>query len=220
MPSSLTSSISPDHLLDKYGLIGLAIIIFAETGLLIGFFLPGDSILFLAGAYAAGQSVGSTSTHDFNLGAVLVVVAVAALLGSQTGYFIGRAAGPRLFRRPDSKFFKQEYVTRTNEVVEKYGYVKALLISRFVPVVRTFINPMAGTIGVPVKLFTTWNVIGGLVWSLGVTLLGAALGKSIKNEFGSVDKVILPLTAIIVVLSVLPILLEVRKSRREKAPTG
>ncbi|HEV7208899.1 MAG TPA: VTT domain-containing protein [Mycobacteriales bacterium] len=200
--------LSPTPYIDHFGLVGVWLIIFAETGLLIGFFLPGDSLLFLAGAYAATSKAG---VPHLNLGLLLPGVAIAAVLGGQTGYLIGRRVGPRLFDKPESRLFKPAYVERTRAVMEKYGETKAVLLARVIPIVRTFINPMMGTVQMPAAKFAAANVAGGLVWSLGVTLLGYALGASI-----SIDTYILPITFLIIVLSLMPILLEVRRHRRSR----
>jgi membrane-associated protein len=199
------SILNPGDLISHYGTWGLALIIFAETGLLIGFFLPGDSLLFLAGAYSAA----STTAHvHLNLGLTLIAVMVAAAVGSQTGYLIGRKAGPQLFNREDSRFFKQRNVTRSHQALEQYGAGKALLISRFVPVVRTLINPVAGVLAIPARTFTAFNLIGAVIWGGGVTLLGYFLGSAIN-----IDHYILPITAAVILLSAIPLVIEYRKHR-------
>ncbi|ONH32416.1 DedA family protein [Pseudofrankia asymbiotica] len=207
MPGPLAVNVlDPASLASAFGLTGLILIIFAETGLLIGFFLPGDSLLFLAGAYSATAATGDRP--HFNIGAVLVGVAVAALLGAQTGYFIGRRTGPRLFNRPDSRLFKRENVARAQDFLERYGYGKSIVLARFVPIVRTFMNPVAGVIGVPARTFLLYNVVGGLVWSVGVTLLGYGLGRSVP-----IDHYIIPITLVIVLLSAIPVLRELASRR-------
>src|SRR6476469_3929769 len=152
-------ALDPKNLLETFGVLGLFTIIFAETGLLIGFFLPGDSLLVLAGLVAA---VGAQSklNVDLNLWVVLIGLFVAATAGAQTGYIIGRKAGPALFRRPDSRLFKQEYVDKANHYFDKYG-PKTIVMARFIPIVRTFANPIAGVADMPVREFTIFNVIGG-----------------------------------------------------------
>ncbi len=198
--------LSPTPYIDHFGLVGVWLIIFAETGLLIGFFLPGDSLLFLAGAYAATSKVG---VPHLNIALLLPGVAIAAVLGGQTGYLIGRRVGPALFDKPQSRLFKPSHVERTRTVLERYGETKAVLLARVIPIVRTFINPMMGTVQMPAARFAVANAVGGLVWSLGVTLLGYALGSSI-----SIDTYILPITFLIIVASLIPILLEYRRHRR------
>jgi membrane-associated protein len=205
----LPSWIEPAHLITSYGTIGLILIVFAETGLLIGFFLPGDSLLVLAGAYCATDA--ASGDPHLNLVTVLIGVAAAALLGAQTGYFIGRAGGPVLFDRPKSKIFNPKNVEKAHEVLQRYGEGKAIVLARFIPIVRTFMNPVCGAARVPLRTFTIWNVVGGLVWSIGVTLIGFAVGKSIK-----IDKYVIPGTLLIVALSVIPIALEARKSRNRR----
>jgi membrane-associated protein len=202
----LPSWIEPAHLINSYGTVGLILIIFAETGLLIGFFLPGDSILVLAGAYCATKA-GSGDPH-LNLFTVLIGVAAAALIGAQTGYVIGRKGGPVLFDRPKSRIFNPKNVEKAHEVLERYGEGKAIVLARFIPIVRTFMNPVCGAARVPVRTFTLWNAVGGLIWSIGVTLIGYVVGRSIK-----IDTYIIPGTVVIVLLSIIPIALEARKAR-------
>jgi membrane-associated protein len=202
--------LSPNDLISTFGTIGLILIVFAETGLLIGFFLPGDSVLFLGGAYAA-TSAASGDPH-LNLLPLLIGVAVASIIGAEVGYLIGLKAGPLLFDRPKSRFFKPSHVERAHEVLHRYGEGKAIVLARFIPVVRTFMNPVCGVAKVPIRTFTIWNVVGGLTWSVGVTLLGYALGKSVN-----IDHYIIPITIVIVLFSAIPILLEVRKQRRKPA---
>ena len=197
--------------INHFGLIGVILIIFAETGLLIGFFLPGDSLLFLAGAFAATHEKGHP---HLDLGALLPGVALAAVIGGLVGYAIGWRYGPKLFDRPSSRLFKPVYVEKTRDVLERYGETKAVLLARVIPIVRTFINPMMGTIRMPYRTFFVANLAGGLVWSLGVTLLGYGLGSSIN-----IDAYILPITAAVVLLSLIPILLEYRKHRAARRTT-
>jgi membrane-associated protein len=205
----LPSWIDPAHLISSYGTIGLIVIIFAETGLLIGFFLPGDSLLVLAGAYCATKA-GGPDPH-LNLVSVLIGVAVAAMVGAQTGYFLGRFGGPKLFDRPKSRIFNPKNVEKAHEVLQRYGEGKAIVLARFIPIVRTFMNPVCGAARVSVRTFTTWNVVGGLIWSTGVTLIGYVVGKSIK-----IDRYIIPGTILVVLLSVVPIALEARRAQKRK----
>jgi membrane-associated protein len=204
--------LDPGNLLETFGVIGLFAIVFAETGLLIGFFLPGDSLLVLAGLVCA---VGSDSKLNIslNLGVVLVGLFVAAVAGAQTGYFIGRKAGPALFNRPQSRLFKHEHVEKAQHYFDKYG-PKTVVLARFIPIVRTFANPMAGVAGMPVRDFTTFNIIGGAMWAVGVTMLGFVLGKTIP----SAEDHLLVIEAVIIVLSLLPIAFEVVRARRRRVP--
>lgn len=200
-------SLNPQELLDTFGAfatIGLFLIIFAETGLLIGFFLPGDSLLFTAGVLA--------SKGDMNIAVILAGCFVAAVVGDQVGYTIGQRFGPALFRRPDSRFFKQKYVDRTKTFFEQHG-PKTILLARFVPVVRTFAPVLAGVGEMPRKVFTTYNIVGGFVWAVGVTLAGYLLGEVIGED--DIDKYLLPIIAVIIVLSILPPLIEVLRERKK-----
>src|SRR6476469_1729034 len=198
-------ALDPRSLLSGLGALGVFLILFAETGLLIGFFLPGDSLLFTAGLLC---TTSATAAVHLSLPAVLVAAAAGALLGAQVGYLIGRRAGPRLLDRPDRPRL-QDAVSRSRVALDRYGAGKAIVLARFIPLVRTVLNPMAGTVGVPVRVFTTWQVIGGLVWSVGLTLAGYALGSRIPN----VDKYLLPIVALIIVISLIPVALEVPRSR-------
>ncbi|MEU7057078.1 DedA family protein [Streptomyces sp. NPDC046197] len=193
-------------LLAAFGVLGVGVVMFAETGLLIGFFLPGDSLLFTAGLLCTG-----TGDHavKLSLGPLLVAAAVGALAGSQCGYLLGRKAGGALLARSRSQRLR-EGAQRAEELLERYGFAKAIVLARFVPVVRTVLNPMAGALGVPPRTFTMWQVLGGLVWSIGLTLAGYALGSSIPN----VDKYLLPVVAVIALVSLIPLLTEVLRSRR------
>jgi membrane-associated protein len=199
--------LSPSSLLSSWGALGLFAILFAETGLLIGFFLPGDSLLFTAGL-AASTPVGS-ALH-LPLAAVLIAAAAGALAGAQTGYLIGRAAGPALLQRSRRRVLRRG-ADRAADLLARYGYGKAIVLARFIPVVRTVANPLAGTLGVPAAAFTFWQVAGGLAWSLGITLAGYALGSAIPG----VDQYLLPAIAVIVVVSLLPLLIELPRNRRD-----
>jgi membrane-associated protein len=196
--------LDPQQLLITFGTIGLFLIVFAESGLLIGFFLPGDSLLFTAGLFA---SQGSLS-----LPLILVGCFVAAVAGDQVGYAFGKKAGPALFRRPDSRFFKQEYVEKAQHFFKRHG-VKTIVLARFVPIVRTFAPIVAGVGTMKYRTFVTYNVIGGLLWAVGVIILGYMLGELIPD----IDAYLLPIVAVIVALSVIPIALEWRKSRKRRA---
>lgn len=206
MTAALPALLDPQHLVATYGLLGLALIVFAETGLLVGFFLPGDSLLFLAGFAAAGGIAGVTFP---NIALVCLVVVVAAIAGAQTGFLIGRRVGPALFDRPDSRLFKRANVEKAEHAFETFGPAKAVLLARFVPIVRTFLNPVAGVLEMPARSFALWNVVGGVVWGVGVTLLGYFLGD-VKVVRQHIELFILALVAI----SLLPIVVELLRSRR------
>lgn len=195
------SWLDPNYLLDTYSIWGLLLIVFAESGLLIGFFLPGDSLLFTCGLLI------TAGTLDFPLWAAIALICVAAILGDQAGYMFGKKVGPSLFNRPDSRLFKQENVVKAHEFFEKYG-PKSLVLARFVPIVRTFTPIIAGVSGMKYRSFLTFNVIGGVLWSAGVTLLGSWLGNI---EF--VNKNIEAILILIVFVSVIPIIIEFLRAR-------
>ena len=205
MTSALPAFLDGQHLVETFGVAGLLLIVFAETGLLLGFFLPGDSLLFAAGYAATG------SIHGLHPNIVLVCVAVTlvAIAGAQTGYLIGQAAGPRLFDREDSRLFKRSYVTKAEEVVERYGAGKAIVLARFIPIVRTFLNPLVGAGNLPTRTFVLWNVVGGVLWGTGVTLMGYWLG-----QVDVIGKNLEVFAVLVVLLSVSPMVWELRKSRR------
>ena len=194
---------SPEKLIETFGTIGLFVIIFAESGLLIGFFLPGDSLLFTAGLLASQGKFG------LNLPVLLIGCFIAAVAGDQVGYMFGQKAGPALFRREDSRIFKQQYVHRANEFFERHGK-KTIVIARFVPVVRTFAPILAGVGEMQYRTFLTFNVIGALLWAVGVTTAGYVLGDTIPD----IDKYLLPIIGVIILLSVLPPAIELLRHRR------
>lgn len=203
------SWLDPDYLISTFGLIGILVIVFAESGLLIGFFLPGDSLLFTTGLLV--------STHQYlhyPLWLVCVLVAVAAVLGDQVGYLFGRKVGPTLFRRPDSRLFKQENVQKAHEFFEKHG-PKSLVLARFVPIVRTFTPIIAGVSRMSYRPFVLFNLVGGTLWAVGVTLLGSVLG-----QFTVVRDNIEAMLVGIVVVSLVPIVIEYLRSRRKAGPSG
>jgi membrane-associated protein len=203
--------LSANSLIGTFGTIGVIAIIFAETGLLVGVFLPGDSLLVTAGIAAGGKLHGA----HLSFLPLLLGCPVAAIAGAQCGYWLGQRGGPRLFRKPDARFFRAEYAERATEFIARFGWARAILLARFVPVVRTFLNPVAGISRVPLRSFVVWNVIGGVVWTVGVLSIGYALGASVQG----IDRYVLPAILVIIVLSVLPVLREVRRGRRP-APEG
>ncbi|MCW2713055.1 MAG: DedA family protein [Frankiales bacterium] len=194
--------ISPDYLIGL-GLAALLLVVFVETGLLIGFFLPGDSLLFTAGLLVA------EGTFDVPIWLLVLTVPLAAILGDQVGYTIGRTAGPRVFNKPDSRLFQQEYVDKAYSYFERYG-ARTIVIARFVPIVRTFAPVVAGVSRMDRKVFTTFNVVGAALWGAGVTLLGYYLGQ-IQFVADHAEAIILGIVA----LSLLPIVIEVLRARRE-----
>jgi len=204
--------LDPHSLLTSLGALGVFLVLFAETGLLIGFFLPGDSLLFTAGLLC---TTSATAAVHLSLPAVLVAAAAGALSGAQVGYLMGRKAGPVLLDRPDRPRL-QHAVARADQALRRYGTGKAIVLARFIPLVRTVLNPLAGTVGVPVRTFTGWQITGGLVWSLGVTVAGYALGSHIPG----IDRYLLPIVAGVVAVSFVPILVEVLRARRREPATS
>jgi membrane-associated protein len=206
--------VDPSNLLDAgylvrtAGTLGVIAIVFAETGLLAGFFFPGDSLLFTAGLFC---SPGRHHGAHLNLAIILPGVIVAAIVGAQVGYLIGRRIGPPLLRRPDSRLFKREYVERAQAYFDRQG-PRTILLARFIPIVRTFANPMAGVAGMDARTFTIFNVVGGFVWAGGVTVAGYELGDHIAN----VDHYLLPIIGVVVVLSFVPVALELLRARRAR----
>jgi membrane-associated protein len=201
--------LSANGYLSSLGAFGVFLVLFAETGLLVGFFLPGDSLLFTAGLLCTTSAHGSV---HLSLGAVLPAAAAGALLGAQVGFWLGKRGGRALLARSSNKHL-QRGVGRAEEILERYGQGKAIVLARFIPVVRTVLNPLAGILEVPTRTFVVWQALGGLVWSIGVTLAGYALGSSIP----SIDKYLLPIIAVIVVVSLIPLALEIRRSGRNGA---
>ena len=194
--------------LQTIGLIGLFLIVFAESGLFFGFFLPGDSLLFTAGLL-------SSQGHLAPLPVLLVGCFVAAVAGDQVGYLFGARVGPALFRRPDSRVFKQEYVERARAFFERHGS-KTIVLARFVPIVRTFAPILAGVGEMQYRTFVTFNLLGGLLWAVGVTSLGYVLGETAPW----VEDYLLPVIAVIIALSLIPVAVELLRNRRATSPRG
>lgn len=208
LPGLLPKALDPDYLLDKLGpwaLWGAAAIIFAECGILLGFFLPGDSLLFTVGLLVTGGVI------DQPLWLACLVLTVAAFLGNVVGYEIGRAAGPSVFNKPDSRFFHRKHAENTAGFFQRFGN-RAIVLARFVPIVRTFITVMAGVGRMDRRRYLIYSGIGGVLWATGVTLLGAWLGRFevVKNNL---EIMIL----LIVVASVIPMVVELRRERRRNS---
>lgn len=191
----LANPLSPDTLLSNFGLAGLAAILFAECGLLVGFFLPGDTILLAAGI---AISIGTIHT---SLAWYLIVAPIAAIAGNIVGYWIGYRVGPRVFDRPNSKLFRPEYVTRAHAFFERWG-ILTILIARFVPIVRTVATVMAGTGRMRFSLYLIVSIIGGAIWTVGVLLVGYGLGhvKFVQDHKSYIDYAVIA----VVVLSLVP----------------
>ena len=195
------------------GLLGILGILFAETGLLIGLAFPGDSLLFVAGVAASGTGAALLNGNQLPVAPLFIGAPIAAITGSFVGRWIGAKYGRKLFDRPDGKFFTQARVVQTEKWLGKYGIGKALVLARFIPFVRTLINPMVGIINVSNKTFIFWNILGAIIWTDTILLLGYLLGEKIK---GSIDTYLLPIIGLIIFLSLLPILFEVLRERKRK----
>jgi len=195
------------------GLLGILGILFAETGLLIGLAFPGDSLLFVAGVAASGTGAVLLNGNQLPVAPLFIGAPIAAITGSFVGRWIGAKYGRKLFNRPDGKFFTQARVVQTEKWLGKYGIGKALVLARFIPFVRTLINPMVGIINVSNKTFIFWNILGAIIWTDTILLLGYLLGEKIK---GSIDSYLLPIIGLIIFLSLLPIVFEVLRERKRK----
>ena len=210
MAAVLANPISPDQLLSGSGaLLILAVVLFAECGLLVGFFLPGDTLLFAAGISIATGRITSS------LGAFLIVAPIAAVAGNLVGYWIGYRAGPVVFHRPDSRFFRPEYVTRSHVFFERFG-TWSIILGRFVPIVRTVITVMAGVGRMRFAVYAACSVIGGVIWADGILLLGHALGNVawVVKHKGYIDYAVI----VVVVLSLLPASIHYLRGRRTTPP--
>jgi membrane-associated protein len=200
-PQSLIESLGP------WALLGITAIIFAECGLLIGFFLPGDSLLFVAGLLVARDCADGLCI-DYPIALVCFLFTLAAITGNIVGYWIGRKAGPTIFSRPDSKLFRQEYVDRTQHFFDHYG-PRAIILARFIPVVRTFITVMAGVGRMNFRTYIVYTAIGGILWATGVTLLGYYLGN-IPFVANNIEAILIG----VVLVSVLPVVFEYFRHKR------
>lgn len=205
--------LSPDYLISHFGLIGILVIVFAESGLFA--FLPGDSLLFTAGLLVAnGEYIKQP------LWLVCTLIAAAAIIGDQVGYMIGKFFGPKIFNRPNSKLFKRENLDKAHEFMDKHG-PKAIVLCRFVPIIRTFAPMVAGAGSMKYRTFLTYNIIGGAAWGVGLTIAGYWLGQ-IEFIKTNVEMILV----LIVALSLIPVAFEVLKARKESkaaaaaAPAG
>jgi membrane-associated protein len=203
-PALLPDWLDAEHLISSFGsyaLVGIVLVVFIETGLLFPL-LPGDSLLFTAGALVAQDAL------DFPLWLLCVLLFLAAFLGDQVAYLIGNKVGPRLFARPDSRVFKQKYVDQTYAYFDRYGG-RTVILARFVPIVRTYAPVAAGVGGMRYRTFVSYNVVGALLWGVGITVLGFALGT-----ISFVRENIEALAVLIVLISVIPVAIEVWRGRR------
>jgi membrane-associated protein len=190
-------------------IFGVAFIVFAESGLLIGFFLPGDSLLFTTGFLIHAGFL------DINIHLAVLILFIAAVIGDSVGYTFGRKAGPRLFNKPDARLFRQEYVQRAQDFYEKHGGV-TIIIARFIPIVRTFAPVVAGVGKMDYRRFLAYNVIGGLLWAAGITYLGYSLGWWFERAGLEIDHVLLPIIAGIIIISILPPAIHILKEKKNR----
>ncbi|HEY4476647.1 MAG TPA: VTT domain-containing protein [Candidatus Paceibacterota bacterium] len=189
-------------LVKNAGYFGLFAIIFAESGLLIGFFLPGDSLLFTAGFLA--------SQGYLAIAPLIILLFIAAITGDAVGYLFGKKVGPKIFSRPQSFWFRPAHVEKTRLFFKRYG-AKTILLSRFLPAVRTFAPIMAGVGGMRYRVFATYNMIGALLWACGITLLGYIFGQTVPHA----DKYLFPIVLLIITLSILPTVWQIIKEKRK-----
>ena len=196
--------LDPSSVIAATGVLGIFAVLVAETRLLVGFFLPGDSLLFTAGLLAAGQGPA-----HLPLGWVLLAAAAGALIGAQLGYHLGHLVGRRLLDRTDRPELRRA-AGRADVAITRYGPARAITLARFIPVVRTAMNPTAGIIGVPWRVFTLWQILSGLAWTIGITLAGYWLGSQIPG----IDTYLLPIIAVIVAISLVPVGREYLRHRR------
>lgn len=195
--------LDPLFLVNTLGLIGVIFIIFAESGLFFGFFLPGDSLLFTAGLLAAGGFL--------NIYALVILGILAAILGDSTGYWFGKKMGPKIFSKEDSFFWNKKHIERSSTFFAKHGK-KALILARFMPIIRTFTPILAGVGEMEYNKFLRYNILGGILWVTSMSLGGFFLGKLIPN----VDKYILPIVLVIIFVSFIPGLLEIIKNKKNE----
>jgi membrane-associated protein len=199
--SYISSLLDPLTIIKTLGLIGVVVIVFAESGLFFGFFLPGDSLLFTAGFLASQDLI--------SIWGLLILCFVAAVVGDSVGYMFGRKTGPMIFNKEDSIFFKRKHVEKARIFYEKYGK-KTIVMARFVPIVRTFAPIVAGVAQMEYKVFISYNIIGGFVWTWGMLGFGYILGNVIPNA----EKYLTPIILIIIFVSFIPAIVEYYKSKK------
>lgn len=195
------------------GIFAIIFVIFAESGLLIGFFLPGDSLLFTAGVlYHSGILPGNL---PISFPVFLLLLFMAAVLGDTVGYWFGRKTGPHIFKKPDARLFRQSHIKKAQDFYEKHGG-KTIIIARFIPIVRTFAPIVAGTAKMEYRRFIAFNLIGGFAWTIGITTLGYSVGAAFQAAGLDIDHVLLPIIAGIILLSVAPPAIHVLKDKKNR----
>jgi membrane protein DedA with SNARE-associated domain len=201
--------LDPTSLITTFGVLGILCVLFAETGLLIGFFLPGDTLLFSAGIFATAKGAAGAHIPQLSLPLLLVLAPLFAIAGAQFGHFLGAKYGRKLFDRPKSRLFKQEHVAKAEHYFHKFGPARAVVLARFIPVVRTFLNPLAGMLEMGAVRFFVWNVVGAILWTETIVLVGYFAGSKI----GGIDKIVLPVVLLAVTASLIPVIREIFKGR-------
>lgn len=196
---ALKHIIDPKLLIEQFGYIGLFCAVFAESGLMVGFFLPGDSLLLIAGVLAS-QGV-------LHIGFLIPLIFVAAFAGDQVGYWTGNKYGRKLFKREDSRFFRKQHLKDSEQFFARFG-TKTVILARFVPIVRTFTPILAGVANMPYKTFMVYNLIGALLWGIGITLAGYLLGN-----IPFIDKYIHYVVGVVIILSLIPVFFHLRGTR-------
>ena len=208
--------LSPEWIVGTLGVIGVFTVLFVEMGLLVGLVLPGDSMLFLAGVAASGTADTAIGVQ-LPIEILLIGAPISTFLGSQVGYYIGWKFGPKVFNRPEGKYFNQKRVDQTQRWLLRYGVGKALFLSRFIPIVRTLINPMCGVARIDLRKFVLANAFSSVTWGAGFIAIGFFVGERLAGSF---ERYLLPTTLLIVFLSMLPVFLELFRAYRERRGGG
>jgi membrane-associated protein len=206
--------IDANSVVSTLGLIGVLGIIFMETGLLIGLFFPGGEVVFLAGIAASGSGAQLLGEAKLSAPLLFTLAPVAAIAGGEVGYWFGKKYGRKFFERPNTRFFNMKMVETIEKWLVKYGPRKALIFGRFIPFARTLINPVCGVVKLERKLFSTWNAIGAIIWTQVAIGIGYLLGDLIE---GSINKYLYPIIGVIVLITLLPLLNNIYKERKQKS---
>ena len=210
---NISTLLDANSIVADLGLAGILAILFAETGLLVGLVFPGDSLLFVAGVAASGSAAAILNGAHLSVPGLFLGAPIAAIVGSQVGHWTGAKYGRKFFDRPDGRFFNHSRVVATEKWLRKYGTGRAIILARFVPFVRTLINPLCGIVGIPARKFFMWNVTGAIIWTEVVIGLGYILGEKLK---GSVDTYLLPIIGLIIIVSLIPVIIEIFREIQTK----
>lgn len=210
---NISTLLDANSIVADLGLAGILAILFTETGLLVGLVFPGDSLLFVAGVAASGSAAAILNGAHLSVPGLFLGAPIAAIVGSQVGHWTGAKYGRKFFDRPDGRFFNHSRVVATEKWLRKYGTGRAIILARFVPFVRTLINPLCGIVGIPARKFFMWNVVGAVIWTEVVIGLGYILGEKLK---GSVDTYLLPIIGLIIIVSLIPVFIEIFREIQTK----